>query len=183
MYALSSKASCSASSDGSIAPSAWASRTADTIWREHSSTTWTARSRTGPGRVAISAATDAKKQPPGKTPSSTCRRKFSPSRRSRSSPVGAARQARSPAPRTRRAPSRSSRPGAPPWSRSGRRGRSCSSRPPRPAGRSRARRGPRRWRAGAASWRIALRLRSPSLRGLRTGWSCSACRSWVSLIA
>ena len=57
------------------------------------------------------------------------------------------RRARSPARRRRASPCRPSRAGAPPWSRSGRTGRSCSSPPRRPAGRSRARRCPRPWRA------------------------------------
>ena len=49
----------------SIAPSAWASRAAVSSWPSHPAPSATAWSCTGPVRVSISAATEAKKQPPG----------------------------------------------------------------------------------------------------------------------
>ena len=50
----------------------------------------TIRSRTRPGRVSISAATDAKKHPPGKTPRSRCAKNSLESAHTRASPAGAA---------------------------------------------------------------------------------------------
>ena len=77
-------------------------------------------------------------------------------------------------------PSRSSRAAAPPWSRNGRRGRSCSSPPPLPAGRSRARRCPRPWRAVRP--RAGSRCGSAHRRCAACGPGWSAAVSSVSVI-
>ena len=88
--AFTSKVSCAASCAGSISPAACASFTG---WRSSPtqlSMNSTIRSRTRPGRVSISAATDAKKHPPGKTPRSRWARNSFESAHSLARPAGAA---------------------------------------------------------------------------------------------
>ena len=92
-YASSSNTSCVASSAG--VDLALGLRVADGRLEQIASTRRWRRSRgraPGPGRVSSSAATEAKKQPPGKTSSSTWRRKFSASASKRGE-TGSARPA------------------------------------------------------------------------------------------
>ena len=172
-----SKASCAGSSLASIAPSVWASRTAVSSCPSQSPRK--ARAGREPARDACPPlpAPRRRSSRPGR-----CRPQRSAGSRP---PAGANARCRCAPVRglehlgRRRAGWATVATAAPPWSRNGRTARSCSSRLRRRAGPWIARRCPPPLQVGPPS-RIALRLRSPSMRRFRA--ACGGTRGEFSVV-